>query len=121
MGSNIFCVPKLSGIINIDNNSIILNSDQYKIFRDGSSTNLTITNYNGFVISIDNVTKNGQYKAQGIVFNNPAFADCEGSQCNEVNIDVKTIGNVGEAVIVTLNGRLNGLNLSGSFNNKLSN
>lgn len=122
LGSNLFCVPKLSGIIKINNSSIILNSNQYKIYREGNSTtNLTITNFNGFVISIDNVTKVGKYKANGVIFNNPAFADCFGNDCNDLSVEIKKIGNIGDLVSLSVKGSINGLTLDGEFTNKLSN
>ncbi len=121
LGSNLFCVPKLSGFIKINDASILLNSDQYKIFRDGSSSNLTITNFNGFVISIDNVTQKGTYNANGIIFNNPAYADCFGKDCDGIVIEVNAIGNLGEIVSLKVKGKLNGLPIDGEFNNKLSN
>ena len=114
------CVEKVSAYFNIDNGVVLLNQEDYFIFYENSGNkDLVVSDLSSFTISIPTSGSSGKFVPSAVMFTHPSITDCNGPECNKVEVTVKKIGGVGEEVEIEIGGKIQGKNINGEFINVL--
>ena len=116
------CIEKVSGYFSVNDVPILLNLNQYYIYREvQANQTLVISDLSGFMISIAGVTTKGKYTPEAVYFNHPSMTDCQLEQCSELTTYIDEISLPGEVVKIRIEGRINGNRIKGEFVNVLQN
>lgn len=114
------CVEKVSAYFNIDNNPVLLNQEEYYIFYENSGNKeLVVSDLSSFTISIPISGSSGKIVPSAVMFTHPTITDCNGPECNQLEVTVKKIGEVGEEVEIEIAGSIQGKKINGEFINVL--
>jgi hypothetical protein len=113
-----FCVSKILGYICINGKYTFYTKEQFIITRENTISNLTVTDLSGIFITGNNVVGNGNYIVDIFLSNRPDLLDCNGN-CQNVKLNVKQIGKIGDPISLTINGNIDGKIVNGKFENTL--
>lgn len=116
------CIEKISGYFSVNDVPILLNMEQYYIYRESrDQQNVVITDLSGFMISIPGVTGEGEYKPDAVFFNHPSISDCLLEECTDMTVWIDEINQPGQLVKVRVDGKMLGDIIKGDFVNLLKN
>jgi len=116
------CIPNVAGQITIDGHTKIFQKSDFFILREsGGGLDLTISDLQDFSILIKNVTGTGFFDIKEALMNLPILTDCAGAECSMLKAEIFTIGNIGEPVLIKIEGHIGSKKVNAFFNNVLFN
>jgi hypothetical protein len=114
------CFEQIAGWVIIDGKSKVYSVDDIIMRRTpGTNYNLEIADLAqfSFAINVENVSTNGIYAPETLVFNTPVPLFCQGEGCSFVELNIRIPEDNSDLMRVSISGTVSNVQISGFFEN----